>query len=173
MLFSLIALHNILPVDHLECWQAYVMACNIYCSSIITLNEIDSADELMRLFFIKAELLYGSKFLAINAHLHLHLQNIFKDYGSCYGYWLFTFERYNGILGKYHINQRSVEIQLMRKFIETMDIKSVVSDSFFSSEHLCFLPSCYLLDLQERLLRHCLVKLHFCLATLFPLSIVQ
>jgi len=107
------------------------MACNIYCSSIITLNEIDSADELIRLFLIEAKSLYGSKFLAINAYLHLHLQNIFKDYGPCHGDWLFTFERYNGILGKYHTNQRSVEIQLMRKFIETMDIKSVVSDSFF------------------------------------------
>ena len=44
----------------------------------------------MRSFFSKAELLY--EFLTINTHVHLHLQNVFKDYGPCYGYWLFSFE---------------------------------------------------------------------------------
>ena len=141
LLFSLIALHDVLPQEHLECWQIYVMACNIYCSSVISLDEINSADELMRSFFIKAESLYGSRFLTINAHLHLHLQNIFKDYGPCYGYWLFSFERYNGILGRYHTNQLSIEIQLMRRFIENMHIKSTVNTDSFPSEHLSILSS--------------------------------
>ena len=141
LLFSLIALHDVLPQEHLECWQTYVMACNIYCSSVISLDEINSADELMRSFFIKAESLYGSRFLTINAHLHLHLQNVFKDYGPCYGYWLFSFERYNGILGRYHTNQLSIEIQLMRRFIENMHIKSTVNTDSFPSEHLSILSS--------------------------------
>ena len=134
---SLIALHNVLPQEHLECWQTYVMTCNIYCSSVISLDEINFADELMRSFFTKAESLYGSRFLTINGHLHLHLQNVFKDYGPCYGYWLFSFEHYNGILGRYHTNQLSIEIQLMR-FIE---IKSTVNTDSFPPEHLSILSS--------------------------------
>ena len=86
LLFSLIALKNILPADHLQCWQEFVSACSIFCSSILTVDEIDTADNLMRSFFSKAELLYGPDFLTINTHLHLHLQNVFKDYGPCYGY---------------------------------------------------------------------------------------
>ena len=113
----------------------------LYCSSVISLDEINSADELMRLFFIKAESLYGSRFLTINAHLHLHLQNVFKDYGPCYGYWLFSFERYNGMLGRYHTNQLSIEIQLMRRFIENMHIKSKVNTDSFSPEHLSLLSN--------------------------------
>ena len=31
--------------------------------------------------------------------------------------WLFSFERYNGILGSYHTNNKTVEIQIMRKFM--------------------------------------------------------
>ena len=50
LLFSLIALKNILP-DHLQCWQEFVSACSIFCSSILTINEIDTADNLKRSFF--------------------------------------------------------------------------------------------------------------------------
>ena len=59
-------------------------------------------------------------------HLHCHLANCLKDYGSIYGsiygFWLFPFEKYNGILGNYQTNKRSVEIQLMRRFLRHTDI---------------------------------------------------
>lgn len=48
LLFSQIALHGILPEDHLKCWQLYISACRIYCSSVLTLSDIDAADELMK-----------------------------------------------------------------------------------------------------------------------------
>ena len=66
-------------------------------------------------------------FLTINTHLHLHLQEVYKDYGPCYGYQLFSYERYNGILGNFHTNQLSIEIQLTRRFIEKAQIKSFIS----------------------------------------------
>jgi len=127
LLFSPIALHSYLPSDDYTCWQFYVSACNIYFSSILTEQDIDRADELMRSFFVAAEALYGASFLTINTHLHLHLQEVYKDYGPCYGYWLFSYERYNGILGNFHTNQLSIEIQLMRRFIENAQIKSFIS----------------------------------------------
>ena len=37
LLFSPIALHNYLPPDDFNCWELYISACNIYCSSILTL----------------------------------------------------------------------------------------------------------------------------------------
>ena len=136
LLFSLIALQDILPNEHLQCWQKYVSACNIFCSSVLTLDDINLADELMTSFFTMAEFLYGSSFLTINTHLHLHLKKVYKDYGPCYGYWLFSFERYNYILGKYHTNNLSIEIQLMRKFIQNMHIRSMVKSDALAPEHL-------------------------------------
>ena len=73
LLFSQIALHDILPPDHFKCWQLYISACNIYCSSVLTSNDIDTGDGLMKSFFIATESLYGSSFVTINLHLHLHL----------------------------------------------------------------------------------------------------
>ena len=123
LLFSLICLFDIIPSEHLSCWKLFVSACKIYSSSVVTLIEIDQAHDLMCRFFEAAEQLYGSRFLTINSHLHLHLSSCYKDYGPCYGYWLFSFERYNGLLGKYHTNQLSIEIQLMRQFVNDMHVR--------------------------------------------------
>ena len=124
LIFSLISLFDILPSEHLTCWNYFVSAFKIYSSPVVCLIKIDQAHDLMRRFFIAAEQLYGPKFFTINCHLHLHLSSCYKDYGPCYGFWLFSFERYNGLLGKYHTNQLSVEIQIMRQSVNDMSVRS-------------------------------------------------
>ena len=52
-----------------------------------------------------------------NMHLHLHIKECVENYGSVYGFLLFSFERYNGLLGSFHTNNREVEVQLMRRFL--------------------------------------------------------
>ncbi|RXM98321.1 hypothetical protein EOD39_13275 [Acipenser ruthenus] len=47
-------------------------------------------------------------------HLHGHLKECISSYGPVYFFWLFSFERYNSILGNQPPNQRSVELQMMR-----------------------------------------------------------
>ena len=50
-------------------------------------------------------------------HLRCHLMECIEEYGPVYSFWCFGFERYNGILSSTCFNNRSIEIQLMRKFI--------------------------------------------------------
>lgn len=42
---------------------------------------------------------------------------------SCYGpphaFWCFSFERFNGLLGSFHTNQKSIEVQVMRMSINS------------------------------------------------------
>jgi len=135
LLYSLISLHGILSPEHLACWHLFVQACTIYCFPVLSGSDIDKANNLMRHFFVMSESLYGSSFLTLNLHLHLHLSECFKDYRPCYGFWLFSFERYNGILGHYHTNQLSIEIQLMRRFIDDMKAKSLSSISTIPVEY--------------------------------------
>ena len=35
---------------------------------------------------------------------------------SVYSFWLFSFERLNGVLGSYHTNCHNISLQLMRRF---------------------------------------------------------
>ena len=56
--------------------------------------------------------------------MHLHLKNCLHDYGPVYSFWCFAFERYNGILGAYHTNNKQIEPQIMRKFLKEKQLRS-------------------------------------------------
>ena len=117
------------------CWQLFVNACSI-SSAILSDDEITKAQDLMLEFFISAERLYGSVFITFNMHLHLHIHDVLRDYRPCYGYWLFSYERYNGI---FPTNQRSIEIQLLHHFTDNMHVRSLTNNvSNLSSDNLLF-----------------------------------
>ena len=50
-------------------------------------------------------------------HMHCHLASCLREFGPVYSFWLFPFERYNGILEDQPTNNRSIEMQLMRRFL--------------------------------------------------------
>ena len=50
-------------------------------------------------------------------HMHLHLADCLQDFGPLHAFWLFSFERYNGLLGKQPTNNRSIELQLIKSFL--------------------------------------------------------
>ena len=47
------------------------------------------------------------------------------DYRPIHNFWLFSFERFNGVLEDFKTNQRAVEIQIMRKFLRDQDIRDL------------------------------------------------
>ena len=49
-------------------------------------------------------------------HVHGHLVSCVRQYGPLYNFWLFSFERYNGILGNISNNKYNIKIQLMTRF---------------------------------------------------------
>lgn len=55
----------------------------------------------------------------MNMHLHLHLLHSFQDFGPANAFWLYAFERYNGILGSFHTNNVRIECQIMQRFLES------------------------------------------------------
>ena len=60
LLFSVYALHEILPEEHLECWRKFVLACRRLCSRYISEGNAKVADIMMTDFCKKFENLYGS-----------------------------------------------------------------------------------------------------------------
>lgn len=103
-LFSLIALRGFLVGDHLECWRHFVLASRILCSPTITKTQLIVADTLR--FCERIVRLYGEQIATPNMHLHCHLRECI-DYGPVHSFWLFSFERYNGLFGRIHTNNKS------------------------------------------------------------------
>ena len=71
-------------------------------------------------------------------HLHCHLRERVEDYGPVYSFWCSAFERYNGILGSTTTNNRSIGIQLMRKFLSEQFVANVALPEDFSETFTSF-----------------------------------
>lgn len=78
--------------------------------------------------------MYGKGVVTPNMHMHCHLQECVKDYGPLHGFWLFSFERFNGLLGQQPNNNRSVEVQLMDRFVRETVLASIVTPEEFKDD---------------------------------------
>ena len=123
-LFSLICLRNLLPSDHLRCWRYFVRASRLLCQMKITVAELKLADAYLLQFCIQAEKLYGKGIVTPNMHLHCHLKQCIEDYGPIHNFWLFSYERYNGVFENFPSSNRSREIQFMQRFLEEFSLFS-------------------------------------------------
>ncbi|XP_028416158.1 uncharacterized protein LOC114539750 [Dendronephthya gigantea] len=135
ILFSVFSLWNVLPDEHLKLWHDFVMACILYCAPVITEGRAEVGHSHILKFCKGFENLYGKEKVTPNMHMHTHILDCILDYGPVYSFWLFSFERYNGLLGEIVTNQRSVEVQLMRKFtseqfVRNLELPVQFGDSF-------------------------------------------
>ena len=128
LVYSLYCLQGLLADEHLVCWQTFVLACQTLCKPLIFLTDVKKADFLLLKFCRNVQELYGSGVITPNMHMHGHLANCVEHYGPIFSFWLFSFERYNGILGKFANNKKDIEVQLMRKFLAITHTKSISSD---------------------------------------------
>ena len=124
-IYSPVVLKGVLPDTHLRCWLLYVRACSILNSRYITESSISSADLFLLHFCRKFEEIYGSEHCTPNMHLHHHLKDCMLNYGPLHSFWCYAFERYNGIMGAYHTNSKSIESQLMKRFCQEQEIHNL------------------------------------------------
>lgn len=124
-IYSAVVLKGVLDPQHLQCWLLYVQACALLCRNVIKRCDVECAHLYIKQFCSKFQSLYGNGRCTINTHLHIHLKQIFMDFGPPHSTWCFAFERYNGILGSYHTNKKEIEKQLMKKFSQAQKLFSL------------------------------------------------
>ena len=125
MTLSMYVLDGELEQTHLNCWHLFVQACQMLVSPMLTIEEAEQGHDLLVKFCIEFETLYGIEKVTPNMHMHTHLVECIMDYGPVYAFWLFSFERYNGILGNYRTNNRSVEVQFMQHFMHDVQVDNL------------------------------------------------
>ena len=97
-------------------------------------HEASLADALLLQFCRRFQHLYGNEDVTPNMHMHSHLIECVKDFGPITAFWLFSFERYNGILGDEPTNNRLIELQLIRRFVQDNSHLQLLSYAGDSSE---------------------------------------
>ena len=124
------------------------------CKRQLNTNDLKIADALLLRFCSRFQSLYGCEAVTPNIHLHAHLCDCVADYGPLSSFWLFSFERFNGILGDEPTNNRSVELQLMSRFVkDNSHLRLMCTYPFASSDTATFSPTEYelLSDIYTRL----------------------
>ncbi|KAG9270975.1 hypothetical protein AMEX_G13841 [Astyanax mexicanus] len=142
--YSLFALKDIISEEHYNIWKVFVSATKVLCSRVIQNDDLEDAHRCLKLFCNFFERKYGKEWCTMNMHLHLHLKSCIQDYGPVHGFWCFSFERANGVLGDYHSNNRDSELCMMRKWLTDWQVagKCSLSDPFFGDIH-CFFNGSY------------------------------
>lgn len=140
--FSLFALKNTLPWRHYNCWLLFVQSCFLLCRRCITQTQIDEADTLIIKFCNSFAELYGKDYCTPNIHLHNHLKDCIEDYGPVYAFWLFSYERLNGIMGSYHTNGKNISAQLFSRFLDYKDFAPFNWPTDFHDDFFPLLKQC-------------------------------
>ena len=138
-IFSPILLRGCIPDENWRCWMLFVKSCSVLASRTLKMSDAIEADSRLLIFCKKCQELYGEKACTINMHLHLHLLQCIKDYGATSGFWLYAFERYNGLLGSFHTNNKSVECQIMKSFLQQQSLQ--INTDIYDSEFVATLPT--------------------------------
>ena len=140
-IFSLFALHSHFPSNDFECWRHFILASRILTQMQLSATDVELVHVLLLQFCKRVERMYGSSIITPNMHLHCHLKDCIKDYGPVYNFWLFSFERYNGIFENFPTSTRSVEIQLMQRFIGEFSLSSFCLPESYRSDFSCILQT--------------------------------
>ena len=114
-----------LPDNDYKCWLNFVKACQFLSKLMIKIADIGASHPLLLNFCRAVEQIYGNSRITPNMHMHAHLANCILDYGPIYSFWLFSFERYHGILGDYYTNNKSIELQVMRKCLTDQNLRNL------------------------------------------------
>ena len=132
--YSIICLHGLLSTEYLECWRHLVLACRYFCKNTLTQNDVAIADALLLQFCKRTERLFGNDIITPNMHMSCHVRECVLDYGPLNHFWLFAFERFNGILGQLPNNNRSIETQMMQRFISDTSAMRIPTPSEYQDE---------------------------------------
>ena len=109
--YSLFCLSGILPLDHIELWKHFVLASRLLCNPSLRGDDVSLVDALLKRFCCRFVAIYGPQTATPNMHMHCHLAECIRDFGTVSSFWLFSFERFNGILGGQPTNNRSIKLQ--------------------------------------------------------------
>ena len=71
-------------------------------------------------------------------YLHCHIKECVLDFGPISSFWVFPFERFNGIMQSFLNNWVSPELQMMKKFISYQNVISFPTSTSAKLDYIQF-----------------------------------
>ena len=117
-------------------WSVFASACALICKRCVTKQAINECHKSFGMFCRRFQEVCGDA-CKPNMHLSLHLKEYMFDYGPVNVFWCFSYERFSDILGKFHINNHSISITMLRKSLLE---KHITHSESIPAEYYKFLP---------------------------------
>lgn len=70
--------------------------------------------------------MYGKWAISINYHMALHIPDVIIDHGPPQAFWCFGYERMNGFLSRMPNSNRSIEVEVMNRYLCDYTMNSIV-----------------------------------------------
>jgi hypothetical protein len=120
-----------------------VEGVRLLMSYSVTIHMVNNAHNKFRDYCVGVEAVWGGRFIKPNHHHLMHLKKCVLDYGPPHVFWVFAFERSNGQLAAYHSSMRTVELEMMKRFVQQQMMlnQDHSSLSTLSLEHAEQLPA--------------------------------
>ena len=103
--------------------SAYKSMC-LLCDIVSLISQpILTLDDVTRLYRLLHDHhktyceVYGRFQVTVNYHMALHLPDVILDHGPPHAFWCFSYERVNGILASTPTNNRSIESEILERFL--------------------------------------------------------
>lgn len=132
MLIAVPLLKGILQDCFLKHFAKLVDSISILCQDSVTMDEILVAEILIKEFSMLIPNLYGQSYCSFNVHLLTHAAENVRKWGPLWGYSLFQFENYNGILKNSFCGTREISTQIVNRAICTQKVYSLGEVEFLS-----------------------------------------
>lgn len=119
VLYAPYVLNGVVPSHYLDNFMMFVDACRLLAKPSVSFADLDTAHNYLLSSCCGCERIYGKDFITPNVHMHIRLKEIFRDFGLAYAFWLFGFERHDGLLGSIDTNRKgSFEVTFAKAFVE-------------------------------------------------------
>jgi hypothetical protein len=121
-------LHGLLPDQDIAMWLEFRKAVMLMCCSRLTSGCVEEIGVRVEKYCRMFEHIYGSNKITPSQHFITHIVDCIRDYGPCHVFWLFAFERVNGMLTKASTNNKFVALTIMRHMVSYQASRRVVGN---------------------------------------------
>ena len=94
------------------------LALHLLCKKPIHVQDVELVNTFCPSILPTCCSLYGQACVTQNIHLGCHLKRCVENSAPIMTFWLFSLERYNGLLSEQPNNNECIELQLMRRFLD-------------------------------------------------------
>ena len=102
--------------DQYQLVQHLHVASRIADERVVTDASIQELEDHLHAYCNLYAKVYGGGALKPNHHYSRHLSGFMRDYGPTCAFWLFAFERYNGIMTSFNTRASVVETSMFRQY---------------------------------------------------------